>query len=48
MIKFWENLDHILDTKKNNMNFLKSCFQCIFTDFGLLIDITPKIMHESS
>ena len=33
-------MDHILDTK--NPEFLRSHFQCIFSDFGFLLDISSK------
>ena len=28
--------------------FSKSLFECIFIDFGFLVDFTPKVMNVSS
>ena len=41
---FWilKDLDLLLDTKKNH-EFSEVPFQCIFNDFGFLLDISMKI-----
>ena len=38
---FGKDPSYIIDTKKN-IEFSKIPFQCIFNDFGFLLDITPK------
>ena len=37
-------LDHILDIKSHE--FLEVPFQCIFNDFGFLLDISSNVMNK--
>ena len=46
MITFGEKTDHIPDTR--NPKFSKVPFQCIFNDFGFLVEITQKIIIVES
>ena len=45
LLIFVKDMDHILDTKKI-MTFLRSHFQCIFSDFGFLLDISSKVLKK--
>ena len=44
LLNFGIDPDYILDKKK--LNFQSSLFQCIFKDFGFLVDATSKVMSR--